>query len=88
MAIERDAGPKFHELGTLMSLTKWIRTHDEGLAEWLKNVRRAYQSDRANVCYSGRRNSLEYLAGPGGVRAGFRSIGGRNSRKWRKGLHV
>jgi hypothetical protein len=49
MAIERDAGPKFHELGTLMSLTKWIRTHDEGLAEWLKNVRRAYQSDRANV---------------------------------------
>ena len=26
-----------------------VGSHDEGIAEWLKNVRRAYQSDRANV---------------------------------------
>src|ERR1043166_9704993 len=49
MAIERDRQIKFHELGTLQSVTRWIRNHEEGLAEWLKNARRAYQSDRANV---------------------------------------
>ncbi len=49
MAIERDRQIKFHELGTLQSVTRWIRSHEEGLAEWLKNARRAYQSDRANV---------------------------------------
>ncbi len=50
MSIERDEnGIEFHELGTLRSLTRWISTHAEGLAEWLKNVRRAYQSDRASV---------------------------------------
>jgi hypothetical protein len=47
--IERDAQIRFHELGTLNSVTRWISSHDEGLAEWLKNVRRAYQTDRANV---------------------------------------
>lgn len=49
MAIERDSRIKFHELGTLQSVTHWIGGHDEGLAEWLKNARRAYQWDRANV---------------------------------------
>jgi len=49
MAIERDRRIEFHELGTLTSVTRWIRTHDEGLGEWLKNARRAYQPDRANV---------------------------------------
>jgi len=49
MAIERDAGIKFHEWGTLNAVTRWISSHDEGIAEWLKNVRRAYQPDRANV---------------------------------------
>jgi hypothetical protein len=49
MSIERDPNIKFHELGTLTSVTKWIRAHDEGVAEWLKNARRAYQPDRANV---------------------------------------
>lgn len=49
MAIERDQSIEFHELGTLTSVTRWIRTHDEGIAEWLKNTRRAYQADRANV---------------------------------------
>ncbi len=49
MAIERDSQIEFHELGTLTALTRWVTTHDEGLAEWLKNARRAYQPDRANV---------------------------------------
>ncbi len=49
MSIERDANIKFHELGTLTSVTRWIRAHDEGVAEWLKNARRAYQPDRAGV---------------------------------------
>jgi hypothetical protein len=49
MNIERDANIRFHELGTLTSVTRWIRAHDEGVAEWLKNARRAYQPDRANV---------------------------------------
>src|SRR5688572_23411158 len=49
MTIERDEHIQFHGLGTLQSVTRWIRDHEVGLAEWLKNVRRAYQSDRANV---------------------------------------
>lgn len=50
MAIERDPkGIQFHELGTLTAVTRWIRTHDEGIAEWLKNARHAYQPDRASV---------------------------------------
>jgi hypothetical protein len=49
MTIERDAAIKFHEQGTLNAVTRWISSHDEGLAEWLKNVRRAYQGDRADV---------------------------------------
>ena len=49
MQIERDDSIRFHELGTLKAVTRWMRGHDEGLAEWLKNVRRAYQPDRANV---------------------------------------
>lgn len=49
MNIERDEKIHFHELGTLISVTRWIRNHDEGVAEWLKNARRAYQPDRANV---------------------------------------
>jgi len=47
--IERDAQIKFHEQGTLNAVTRWIATHDEGIAEWLKNARRAYQTDRASV---------------------------------------
>lgn len=49
MTIERDAAIRFHERGTLSSVTRWISDHAEGLAEWLKNVRRAYQGDRADV---------------------------------------
>jgi len=49
MNIERDKQIRFHEMGTLDAVTRWIRGHDEGLAEWLKNARRAYQRDRADV---------------------------------------
>ncbi|MFQ5874976.1 MAG: hypothetical protein ACE5JL_14440 [Dehalococcoidia bacterium] len=49
MPIERDPEIKFHELGTLQAVTRWIAGHDDGVAEWAKNARRAYQPDRANV---------------------------------------
>ena len=49
MAIERDPQLEFHKQGTLNAVTRWMATHDQGVAEWLKNVRRAYQQDRANV---------------------------------------
>ena len=49
MSIERDKGIEFHEEGTLNAVTRWISSHDEGIAEWLKNGRRAYQPDRGSV---------------------------------------
>ena len=49
MSIERNEPIKFHEKGTLDAVTRWIATHHDGVAEWLKNVRRQYQVDRANV---------------------------------------
>lgn len=49
MSIERSEAIRFHTLGTLNAVTRWIAAHHEGLAEWLKNVRRQYQADRANV---------------------------------------
>lgn len=38
-----------HDLGTLRGLTRWIGSHVEGVAEWIKNVGLAYQEGRANV---------------------------------------
>jgi len=49
MSIERDENIVFDDLGTLIASTRWILTHDEGIAEWMKNARLAYQIDRANV---------------------------------------
>jgi hypothetical protein len=49
MSIERNEPIRFHEKGTLEAVTRWIATHHDGIAEWLKNVRREYQVDRANV---------------------------------------
>jgi hypothetical protein len=49
IAIERNEPIRFHEKGTLEAVTRWIATHHDGIAEWLKNVRRQYQVDRANV---------------------------------------
>jgi len=48
-AIERNEPIHFHEKGTLEAVTRWIATHHDGIAEWLKNVRRQYQVDPANV---------------------------------------
>ena len=49
MSIDRDENIIFHEEGTLNAVTRWVSSHDEGIAELLKNTRRAYQVDRANV---------------------------------------
>lgn len=49
MSIDREKEISFHQHGTLEGVTKWINSHDEGLSEWLKNIRRAYQIDRLNV---------------------------------------
>src|SRR6266496_1921159 len=49
MAIERNEPIRFHEQGTLDAVTRWVATHSDGIAEWMKNVRRQYQVDRANV---------------------------------------
>jgi hypothetical protein len=49
MSIERDPNIIFDPEGTLRATTRWVSHHEEGLAEWLKNVRRIYQIDRANV---------------------------------------
>lgn len=39
MSIERDEKIVFDDLGTLIASTRWISTHDEGIAEWMKNAR-------------------------------------------------
>jgi hypothetical protein len=49
VAIERTDQIKWHAAGTLRAVTRWINGHDEGVAELLKNTRRAYQVDRLNV---------------------------------------
>jgi hypothetical protein len=49
MNIERNEAIRFHESGTLNAVTRWIANHQDGIAEWFKNVRRQYQVDRANV---------------------------------------
>ena len=49
MSIERNEPIQFHEKGALEAVTRWIVTHHDGVVEWLKNVRRQYQVDWANV---------------------------------------
>lgn len=86
--IERDAGGiRFHKEGTLNAVTRWVGTHDEGLAEWLKNSRRAYQQDRANVADEHRSAALLFKdAGPEGPpRIGLLDVGGvtlEDVEKW------
>jgi hypothetical protein len=52
--IERNEPIRFHEQGTLDAVTRWVSGHAEGIAEWLKNLRRQYQSDRADVAEADR----------------------------------
>lgn len=47
--IERNERIRFHERGTLEAVTRWMASDYDGIAEWLKNVRCQYQTDRANV---------------------------------------
>ena len=49
MPIERTEKIQFHIIGTLDAVTRWIDSHQTGIPEWLKNARRQYQDDRANV---------------------------------------
>lgn len=77
--IERDPGGiRFHEEGTLNAVTRWVGIHDEGLAEWLKNSRRAYQQDRANVADEHRSAMLLFkdADGESPARIGLLDVGG------------
>src|SRR3990172_977607 len=78
MAIERDPNIRFHEQGTLNAVTRWIATHDEGIAEWFKNVRLAYQADRADVVDEHRKAILLAIDadGPTPARIGVLDVGG------------
>jgi hypothetical protein len=78
VSIERDARIEFHEQGTLTAVTRWVSGHDEGLAEWLKNARRAYQVDRANVDEQDKVAILLFKDAAGGepARIGLLDVGG------------
>lgn len=78
LSIERDSRIRFHELGTLTSVTRWVSSHDEGIAEWLKNTRRAYQPDRANVPEKHRAAILLFKDSSAGApaRIGLLDVGG------------
>src|SRR5688500_3296115 len=78
MSIQRDEGPRFHEKGTLDAVTRWIATHSDGIAEWLKNVRRQYQVDRASVAEEHRAAALLLQDAKDGsaARIGMLDVGG------------
>ena len=87
MPIERDSEIEFHDLGTLRAVTRWITQHDEGVAEWLKNARRAYQADRANVAEPHRVAVLLLKDASGNLpaRMGLLDVGGATNedlRRW------
>lgn len=77
-SIERNERIKFHERGTLEAVTRWIANHHDGIAEWLKNVRRQYQVDRANVKEEHRVAVLLLQDAKGGrpARIGVLDVGG------------
>jgi len=78
MNIERNEPIRFHEKGTLDAVTRWIATHSDGIAEWLKNVRRQYQPDRANVNAKHRVSVilLKDASGNNPARIGVLDVGG------------
>lgn len=78
MNIERNEPIRFHEKGTLEAVTRWIATHHDGIAEWLKNVRRQYQVDRANVAENHRVAALLLQDATDGnpARIGVLDVGG------------
>src|SRR5258708_26430237 len=78
MSIERNEPIRFHEKGTLEAVTRWIATHHDGIAGWLKNVRRQYQVDRANVAENHRVAALLLQDARNGkpARIGVLDVGG------------
>ncbi len=78
MTIERSDPIKFHEQGTLDAVTRWIASHAEGLAEWMKNIRRQYQPDRAAVADNQRVATLLLRDADGSepARIGILDVGG------------
>ena len=78
MNIERNEPIRFHEKGTLEAVTRWIASHHDGIAEWLKNVRRQYQVDRANVAENHRVAALLLQDASDGkpARIGVLDVGG------------
>jgi len=78
ITIERNEPIRFHEQGTLEAVTRWIATHHDGIAEWLKNVRRQYQVDRANVAENHRVAALLLQDARNGkpARIGVLDVGG------------
>lgn len=78
MPIERDPEIQFHPRGTLEAVTRWIAGHADGLAEWAKNARRAYQPDRADVPEEQRSALILLQDTTGGepARLGFLDVGG------------
>lgn len=78
MAIERDPAIQFHPQGTLQAVTRWIARHEDGLAEWAKNIRRAYQPDRADVAEEHRASAIFLRDAHDGkpARIGFLDVGG------------
>src|ERR1700736_170266 len=49
MSIERNEPIRFHKQGTLDAVTRWIASHSDGVAEWMKNTLRQYHVYLANV---------------------------------------
>jgi hypothetical protein len=89
MPIERDSNIVFDDQGTLIASTRWISTHDEGIAEWMKNARRAYQVDRANVADADRISVLLFKdCDPrAAARVGLLDVGGatiEDIERWNK----
>lgn len=78
MNIERNEPICFHVKGTLDAVTRWIATHGDGIAECLKNVRRQYQTDRANVSAKHRVSVilLKESSGNAPARIGVLDVGG------------
>src|SRR5207247_3949497 len=64
----------------------WITQHDEGVAEWLKNARRAYQADRANVAEPHRVAVLLLKDASGNLpaRMGLLDVGGATNKDLRR----
>ena len=85
--IERDEKIQLHIKGTLKSITRWVTTHEQGISEWLKNTRRAYLPDRANILPQSRVTVLLFKdkTKNGEARIGLLDVGGltlEDIEKW------